>query len=236
MHRDTHWPRGGATVCEWARSELSRTSASRARGSCGPGSWPSPRSLGSPTRGNFDVSGGPAGAVGASRSGSASCRPRACRRRAARTSAEMIAGRYHPNLKPSPPLAGCLTCHWSGSERPAHWHWQVRYHWQVRSESESLAGILLGQDLRVRYYFTILLGQDMRVRYITRPGGQVYYSAGQDLNLVVATLPRGSNGWMRMATTTSPQSCLRSRRRHDWGVEDTTGAKAGPRCLHSGSK
>ena len=45
------------------------------RGSCGPGSWPSPRSrLGSPTRGNFDVSGG---AVGASRSGSASGRPRA---------------------------------------------------------------------------------------------------------------------------------------------------------------
>ena len=72
------------------------------------------------------------------------------------TSADMIAGRYHPNLtrKPSPP--GCLTCHWSASERPGHWHWQVTYHWQVslRSESESLAGILLGQDLRVRYHFT----------------------------------------------------------------------------------
>ena len=125
-----------------------------------------------PTRGNFDVSGG---AVGASRSGSASGRPRARqrRRRAARTSADMIAGRYHPNLKPSPP--GCLTCHWSACERPAHW--QVRCHWQVGSESGSLAGILLGQDLRARYYFNILLGQDMRVRYITRPGGQVYYSA-----------------------------------------------------------
>ena len=70
-------------------------------------------------------------------------------------------GRYdrrarYPNfkLKPSSPLAGCLTCHWSACERPGHWHWQVRCHWQVRSESESLAGILLGQDLRVRYHFT----------------------------------------------------------------------------------
>ena len=68
--------------------------------------------------------------------------------------------------------------HWSASlsERPGHWHWQVvSLAGQVRVRVAGRYTSRPRSEGQVPFY--ILLGQDMRVRYITRPGGQVCYSA-----------------------------------------------------------